>query len=47
MLLTAIAFHLTKLLKHQPKQELRLAIALPKPAGKQHLLPFWRKYYRR
>jgi hypothetical protein len=43
MLLTAIAFNLKKLLKHQPKQVLRLAIALPKPAGKQKLLPFWRK----
>jgi hypothetical protein len=47
MLLTTIAFNLKKLLKHQPKQVLRLAIALPKPAGKQRLLPFWRKYYRR
>jgi hypothetical protein len=47
MLLTTIAFNLKKLLKHQPKQVLLLAIALPKPAGKQRLLPSWRKYYRR
>ena len=33
MLLTAIAFNLKKLLKHQPKQVLRLAVALPKPLG--------------
>ena len=31
MLLTAIAFNLKKLLKHQPKQTRRLAIALPVP----------------
>jgi len=43
MLLTAIAFNLKKLLKYQPKQVLRLAIALPKPTSKQQLLPFWRK----
>jgi hypothetical protein len=31
MLLTAIAFNLKKLLKHEPKQVMRLAMALPKP----------------
>jgi transposase len=46
MLLTAIAFNLKKLLKHQSQQVLRLAIALPKPPAEQRLLPFWRKYYR-
>jgi transposase len=46
MLLTAIAFNLKKLLKSQSTKTLRLAIALPKPAGKQQLLPFWPTYYR-
>jgi transposase len=40
MLLTAVAFNLKKLLKHQSKQVLRLAIALPKPSAEQRLLPF-------
>jgi transposase len=31
MILTAIAFNLKKLLKYQPKQVIRLAMALPKP----------------
>lgn len=47
MLLTAIAFNLKKLLKHQPKQVLCWAIALPKPLSEQRLLFFWRSYYRR
>jgi hypothetical protein len=47
MLLTAIAFNLNKLLKHQSQQVLRRAIALPKLTAEQRLLPFWRTYYRR
>ena len=43
MLLTTIAFNLKRLLKHQPKQVLRLAVALPKPLGEQRILPFWLK----
>lgn len=35
MLLTAIAFNLKKLLKHQPKKMLHLAIALPRPLPEQ------------
>ena len=31
MLLTAVAYNLKKLLKHRPKQQLRLAVALPCP----------------
>ena len=46
MLLTAIAFNLKKLLKYQPKQVLRLAIALPVPPGNQ-FLPCWRKCHSR
>jgi len=46
MLLTAIAFNLKKLLKHQPKKTLRLAIALLKPLPAQQLLHCWRKRYR-
>jgi transposase len=46
MLLTAIAFNLKKLLKHQSKQVLYRAIALPKPLPEQRLLSFWRSYYR-
>jgi transposase len=46
MLLTAIAFNLKKLLKHQPKKTLRLAIALPKPQPAQQLLRCWRRRYR-
>jgi hypothetical protein len=34
MLLTAVAFNLQKLLKHQPKKTLRLAIGLPILASK-------------
>lgn len=47
MLLTAIAFNLKKLLKHQLKQVLCQAIALPKPPPEQRFLSFWRNYYRR
>jgi transposase len=47
MLLTAIAFHLKKLLKHQPQRKASLAVALPKPAVEQQILPFWRKHHRR
>jgi hypothetical protein len=46
MLLTAIAFNLKKLLKHQSKKTLRLAIALSKPLAEQRVLPFWQQYYR-
>ena len=47
MLLTAIAFNLKKLLKHQPQRQASLAVALPKPAIEQRILLFWRKHYRR
>jgi hypothetical protein len=47
MLLTAIPFNLKKLLKHQPKKTLRLAIALPKPLLAQQFLRCWRRRYRR
>jgi len=46
MLLTAIAFNLKKLLKHQLKKTLRLAIALPKPLSGQQLLRCWWGHYR-
>jgi transposase len=46
MLLTAIAFNLKKLLKHQSKKTLRLTISLSKPLAEQRVLPFWRQYYR-
>jgi hypothetical protein len=38
MLLTAIAFNLKKLLKHQPKQVVRQAMALPILPCRR---PFW------
>lgn len=47
MLLTAIAFNLKKLLKHQPNKTLRLALALPVPAPKGQFLRCCRRYYRR
>ncbi|GAB3636661.1 IS1182 family transposase [Hymenobacter arcticus] len=47
MLLTAIAFNLKKLLKHQSKKTLRLAIALPRPPLAGLFLSFWRNHYRR
>ena len=40
MLLTAIAFNLKKLLKHQPQRQASLAVALPQPAVKQQIWPF-------
>jgi hypothetical protein len=43
MLLTALAFNLKKLLKHPPKQTLRLAIALPTPPLQGQFLACWRK----
>ena len=43
MLLTALAFNLKKLLQHQPKQTLRVAIALPTPARQGQFLACWRK----
>jgi hypothetical protein len=39
ILRTVIAFHLKKLLKHQPVRVLRLAIALPQPPVEQQGLP--------
>lgn len=45
MLLTAIAFNLKKLLKHQPKQTLRLAVALPRTPLEGQLLSCWWKLY--
>ena len=47
MLLTAIAFNLKKLLKHQSKRTLRLAIALPRMPLKGRFLSYWRQHYRR
>ncbi len=47
MLLTAVAFNLKKLLKHQSTKTLRLTIALPKPPLEGQFLSFWRKLYRR
>ncbi|QKG59177.1 IS1182 family transposase (plasmid) [Hymenobacter sp. BRD128] len=47
MLLTAIAFNLKKLLKHQPMRTRCLAIALPVPSLKGHFLHCWRRCYRR
>jgi transposase len=47
MLLTAIAFNLKKLLKHQPQRQASLAVALPKPAVEKQILLFWRKRHRR
>ncbi|MFD1874822.1 transposase [Hymenobacter bucti] len=47
MLLTAIAFNLKKLLKHQPKRTLRLAMALPRMPLEGQFLPYWREPYRR
>lgn len=46
MLLTAIAFNLKKLLKHQPKRVLHLAIILPVPPLEQQFRLFGRPYYR-
>ncbi|MGI4832576.1 MAG: IS1182 family transposase [Janthinobacterium lividum] len=45
MLLTAIAFHLKKLLKHQPKKTLRPAITLPRRPLEGQVLPCWWKRY--
>jgi transposase len=47
MLLTAIAFNLKKLLKHQSKKTLCLAIVLPRMPLEGQFLSFWRKLYRR
>jgi hypothetical protein len=47
MLLTAIAFSLQKLLKHQPKKTLSLGLALPVPAPKGQFLRCCRRHYRR
>jgi hypothetical protein len=47
MLLTAIAFNLKKLLKHQSTKLLRLAIALHRRPLQGLFLPFWRQLYRR
>jgi hypothetical protein len=41
MLLTPIAFNLKKLLKHQPKQTLRQAIALLISSPAQRFLRYW------
>jgi transposase len=45
MLLTAIAFNLKKLLKHQPKKTLRLAIALPYTPPERQFWLGWRQRY--
>jgi transposase len=47
MLLTAIAFNLKKLLKHQSNKTLRLAIVLPRTPLEGHFLSFWRQLSRR
>jgi transposase len=47
MLLTAIAFNLKKLLKHQSQHVLCRAIALPTPLSEPWLLFFLHTYYRR
>lgn len=47
ILLTAIAFNLKKLLKHQPKKTLRLAITLPVLASKGLFLRCYRGHYHR
>jgi transposase len=47
MLLTAIAFNLKKLLKHQSTKMLGLAIALPRMPLQGLFLSFWRQLYRR
>lgn len=47
MLLTAIAFKLKKLLKHQSTQTRCLAIALPVPPPEGQFLRYWRARYRR
>ena len=47
MLLTAIAFNLKKLLKHQPQRQANLAVALPKSVVEQQIWSFWRKCHRR
>ena len=47
MLLTAIAFNLKKLIKHQSTKTLRLAIALPRTPLEGQFLSFWRQLYRR
>ncbi|RZJ94395.1 MAG: IS1182 family transposase, partial [Hymenobacter sp.] len=47
LLLTAIAFNLKKLLKHQSTKTLRLAIALPRMPLQGLFLSFWRQLSRR
>lgn len=47
MLLTAIAFNLKKLLKHQPKKILSLALSLPVPSSKGEFLRYRSRHYRR
>jgi hypothetical protein len=47
MLLTAIAFNLKKLLKHQPNKTLSLALALSVPSPKGQFLRCCRRHYRR
>jgi transposase len=47
MLLTALAFNLKKLLKHQPKQTLRSAIALPVTRLQGQFLAYWRQRHGR
>ena len=46
MLLTAIAFNLKKLLKHQPKRTIPLAIAMPRPLLQGPLLGCWQWHHR-
>lgn len=46
MLLTAIAFNLKKLLKHQPKKTIPLAITLPRPILEGQFLACWLRRHR-
>lgn len=46
MLLSAIAYNLKKLLKHQPKRTIALAIALPRPVLERQFLSCWKRRHR-
>ena len=46
MLLTVITFNLKKLLNHQPKKTVPLAIALPRPTLEGQLWTYWKRRHR-
>lgn len=46
MLLTAIAFNLKKLLNHQPKKTISLALALPRPIPEGQFWACWKRCHR-